>query len=114
MKPQYLSVTILIGLCYFFTTSSVMANDYEGCEYKRQNLERQIDYARAHNNTHRVAGLQEALRQVNEHCTDNQLLKQKENKVAEKQRKVTKRQYELEQARISGKSEKIADRGETC
>ncbi|HAG1966714.1 TPA: DUF1090 domain-containing protein [Salmonella enterica] len=91
-----------------------MANDYEGCEYKRQNLERQIDYARAHNNTHRVAGLQEALRQVNEHCTDNQLLKQKENKVAEKQRKVTKRQYELEQARISGKSEKIADRGETC
>lgn len=90
--------------------SGVMANGYEGCEYKRQNLERQIDYAQAHNNIHRVAGLQEALRQVNEHCTDKQVLKRKERKFAEKRQKVAERQRELEQARISGKNEKIADR----
>ncbi|HAC8273575.1 TPA_asm: DUF1090 domain-containing protein [Salmonella enterica] len=83
---------------------------YEGCEYKRQHLERQIDYAQAHNNHHRVAGLQEALRQVDEHCTDNQLLRRKENKVAKKQRKVEERLRELEQARASGKREKIASR----
>ncbi|EBP0140294.1 DUF1090 domain-containing protein [Salmonella enterica] len=110
MKPQYIRVSILAGLLYSFMVSGVMANGYEGCEYKRQHLERQIDYARAHNNTHRVAGLQEALRQVNEHCTDNQLLKRKENKVADKQRKVAERQRELEQARVSGKREKIANK----
>ncbi|EAA2983817.1 DUF1090 domain-containing protein [Salmonella enterica subsp. diarizonae] len=88
--------------------SGVMANGYEGCEYKRQNLERQIDYAQAHNNTHRVAGLQEALSQVNEHCSDNQLRKRKENKVADKQRKVAERQRELEQARETGERKKIA------
>lgn len=110
IKLQYLSVTILTSLCYFLTTSSVMANGYEGCEYKRQHLEHQIDYAQAHNNTHRVAGLQEALRQVNEHCTDNKLRKRKENKIADKQRKVAERQRELEEARVSGKREKIANK----
>ncbi|ECA3795024.1 DUF1090 domain-containing protein [Salmonella enterica subsp. enterica] len=89
--------------------SDAMAG-YEGCEYKRQHLERQIDYAQAHNNYHRVAGMQEALRQVDEHCTDNQLRRRKETKVAEKQRKVKERQRELEQARASGKREKIANK----
>lgn len=110
MKLQYIRVSILTGLLYSLMVSGVMANGYERCEYKRQNLERQIDYAQAHNNTHRVAGLQEALRQVNEHCTDNQLRKRKENKVADKQRKVAERQRELEQARVSGKREKIANK----
>lgn len=108
MKPQYIRVSILAGLLYSLMVSGVMANGYEGCEYKRQNLERQIDYAQAHNNTHRVAGLQEALRQVNEHCTDNQLRKRKENKVADKQRKVAERLQELEQARETGERKKIA------
>ncbi|EKF3857576.1 DUF1090 domain-containing protein [Salmonella enterica] len=79
-----------------FMVSDAFACGHEGCEYKRQHLERQIDYARAHNNTHRVAGLQEALSRVDEYCTDSWLLKLKENKVAEKQRKVVKRQRELE------------------
>lgn len=109
LKLQYLSVTILTGLCYSFMISSAMAAD-NGCEYKRQRLEHQIDYAQAHNNHHKVAGLQEALRQVNEHCTDNQLLRRKENKVVEKQRKVAERQRELEQAQASGKAEKIASK----
>lgn len=109
MKPQILSVTILAGLCYSFMVSDAIAG-YEGCEYKRQHLERQIDYAQEHNNYHRVAGLQEALRQVDEHCTDNQLRRRKETKVAEKQRKVKERQQELEQARASGKREKIANK----
>lgn len=108
MKPQYIRGSILAGLLYSLMVSGVMANGYEGCEYKRQNLERQIDYAQAHNNTHRVAGLQEALRQVNEHCTDNQLRKRKENKVADKQRKVAERQRELEQARETGERKKIS------
>ncbi|EJI1747218.1 DUF1090 domain-containing protein [Salmonella enterica] len=109
MKQQYLRITILAGLLYSFMVSAAIAG-HEGCEYKRQDLERQIAYAQAHNNIHRVAGLQEALRQVDEHCTDNNLLRQKENKIIEKKRKVADRQRELEQARASGKREKIASK----
>ncbi|EDQ6556426.1 DUF1090 domain-containing protein [Salmonella enterica subsp. enterica] len=109
MKQQYLRLTILAGLLYSFMVSGVMAG-YEGCGYKRQQLEHQLEYALAYNNAHRVAGLREALRQIDEHCTDNSLLRQKENKVAEKKRKVAERQRELEQARASGKREKIASK----
>ncbi|HCL5310903.1 TPA: DUF1090 domain-containing protein [Salmonella enterica] len=108
MKPQYIRLTLLAGLLSSFMVSDVFAGGHEECEYKRQHLERQIDYARAHNNTHRVAGLQEALREINVNCTDNGLLEKKKNRVAEKQRKVTERLQELEQARETGERKKIA------
>ncbi|EGY1755530.1 DUF1090 domain-containing protein [Salmonella enterica] len=101
MKLQYLRVTILL---YIFASPGAMA-DYEGCEYKRQQLEHQLEYALAYNNAHRVAGLQRALRRTNEYCINKRLLARKENKVAEKQRKVTERRRELAQVRASGKRE---------
>ncbi|ECO1012900.1 DUF1090 domain-containing protein [Salmonella enterica subsp. enterica serovar Newport] len=109
MTQHYLRLIILAGLLYSFMVSGVMAG-YEGCGYKRQQLEHQLEYAQAYNNAHRVAGLQRALRRINEHCTDNRLLTQKENKIVEKKRKVTDRQRELEQAWASGKREKIASK----
>ncbi|EGA2770023.1 DUF1090 domain-containing protein [Salmonella enterica] len=109
MKQHYLRLIILAGLLYSFMVSGVMAG-YEGCGYKRQQLEHQLEYAQAYNNAHRVAGLQRALRRINEHCSDNRLLTQKENKIVEKKRKVADRQRELEQARASGKREKIASK----
>lgn len=83
MKPQYLSITILTILLYIFTSPGAMA-DYERCEYKRQQLEHQLEYALAYNNAHRVAGLQSALRRINEYCNDKRLLARKETKVSEK------------------------------
>ncbi|EBH1519109.1 DUF1090 domain-containing protein [Salmonella enterica subsp. enterica serovar Berta] len=109
MKQHYLRLIILTGLLYSFMVSGAIAG-YEGCGYKRQQLEHQLEYAQAYNNAHRVAGLQRALRRINENCTDNRLLTQKENKIVEKKRKVADRQRELEQARASGKREKIASK----
>ncbi|HIB1631103.1 TPA: DUF1090 domain-containing protein [Salmonella enterica subsp. enterica serovar Muenchen] len=104
-----LSDSSVILRCYTTVFSGVMAG-YEGCGYKRQQLEHQLEYAQAYNNAHRVAGLQRALRRINENCTDNRLLTQKENKIVEKKRKVADSQRELEQARASGKREKIASK----
>ncbi|EBX1769691.1 DUF1090 domain-containing protein [Salmonella enterica subsp. enterica serovar Poona] len=109
MKLQYLRVTILAILLYIFASPGAMA-DYEGCEYKRQQLDHQLEYALAYNTTHRVVGLQRALRRTNEYCIDKRLLARKENKVAEKQRKVTERRRELAQVRASGKREQIANK----
>lgn len=110
IKSHYFRVTILAGLLYSFMVSGAVAGDYDGCEYKRRYLEHQLEYAQAYNNIHRMAGLQRALRNINEYCTDGRLPQQKEKKVADKQRKVTERQHELEQARIAGKSEKITNK----
>ncbi|EAM8420254.1 DUF1090 domain-containing protein [Salmonella enterica] len=110
MKPQYIRVTLLAGLLSSFIVSDAMADNYGRCEYKRRHLEHQLEYAQAYNNIHRMAGLQRALRHIDEYCTDGRLPEQKDIKVAEKQRKVAKRQQELEQARASGKPRKIADK----
>lgn len=107
MKSQYFTAALLTGLMYFLMVSGAGAFGLGGCEYKRLQVERQIDYARMHNNFHRVAGLQEALREINVNCTENGLLEKKRKRVAEKQRKVTERLQELEQARETGERKKI-------
>ncbi|EBQ8205271.1 DUF1090 domain-containing protein [Salmonella enterica subsp. houtenae] len=72
------------------------------CTAKKQEIENQISYAREHSNNHQIAGLQKALRETEEHCTETQLLKQHQLKIAEKEKKVTERQAELERAIETG------------
>ncbi|EDC5554845.1 DUF1090 domain-containing protein [Salmonella enterica] len=81
-----------------------------GCAAKKQEVENQITYANEHNNTHQIAGLQKALREIEEHCTDPQLLRQRQLKIAEKEQKVAERQAELEQAKETGNPQKIAQK----
>ncbi|ATI93600.1 DUF1090 domain-containing protein [Salmonella enterica] len=81
-----------------------------GCAAKKQEVENQISYAQEHNNTHQIAGLQKALREIEEHCTDPQLLKQRQLKLSEKEKKVTERQAELERARETGNPKKMAQK----
>ncbi|EBI4024811.1 DUF1090 domain-containing protein [Salmonella enterica] len=81
-----------------------------GCAAKKQEVENQITYAHEHNNTHQIAGLQKALREIEEHCTDPQLLRQRQLKIAEKEQKVAERQAELEQAKETGNPQKIAQK----
>lgn len=109
MKLQYLRATILTGLIYSVMSPGALAGGYHECEYKRRHLEHQLEYAQAYNNFHRMAGLQRALHHIDEYC-NSKLPQQNAGRVAEKQRKVTRRLHELEQARLSGKNEKIADR----
>ncbi|WP_034913180.1 MULTISPECIES: DUF1090 domain-containing protein [Erwinia] len=83
-----------------------------GCAAKKQDIEQQIDYAKQHGNTQRLAGLQKALAEVNDHCTDSGLLTQRQARVAEKQSKVAERERELMAAQNSGSQKKIAKKQE--
>lgn len=104
-----------IKIIYFFLTTLVLAGQayaapVTGCVAKKVEVEKQIAYARDHNNTHQIAGLQKALREIEEHCTDQQLLRQRQLKIEEKKQKVTERQAELEWATESGEPKKIAQK----
>ncbi|EJN6080864.1 DUF1090 domain-containing protein [Salmonella enterica] len=81
-----------------------------GCAAKKQEVENQITYAREHSNIHQISGLQKALREIEEHCTDPQLLKQRQLKIAEKEKKMAERQAELEQARETGNAKRMAQK----
>lgn len=79
-----------------------------GCAAKKNSLEQQITYAKKHGNTHRLAGLETALAEVNAHCTDSGLRASREAKIKEKQEKVAERQADLKKSQETGDSKKIA------
>ncbi|HCJ7369191.1 TPA: DUF1090 domain-containing protein [Enterobacter hormaechei subsp. xiangfangensis] len=77
------------------------------CESKKNELRTQIDYARSNGNAYQVRGLEKALREVTEHCSDDLLRQEKQLKVLEKEHKVAERQRELDEARQSSSLKKI-------
>ena len=94
-----------------FLLPSLALAQSSGCDAKRQSIEAEIAYAQSHGNTSRVKGLQTALAEVKDHCTDASLQKASEAKVTKAQKDVAEREHDLQEARDQGKSpKKIADR----
>lgn len=103
------SHTVLTGLLMLAPALTAVAATpvATGCEAKRQDIEQQLNYARANGNDHRIAGLEKALSEVNAHCTDSGLRAEREADVREKTRKVEEREQELAEARADGRADKI-------
>jgi competence protein ComGC len=99
-------IPALLLIAPLFATATHAAAQ-TGCAAKKQEIERQIDYAKAHGNQHRVNGLETALSEVNRNCTESSLRKDREDKIQEKERKVAERTEELKEARETGNQEKI-------
>ncbi|MBF8672603.1 DUF1090 domain-containing protein [Pseudomonas putida] len=80
-----------------------------GCAAKRSAIENQLKIARDHGNNDQAAGLEAALRGV-ENCTDAGLRKEREQKVLEARHEVAQREKDLKKAEKKGDSEKINKR----
>jgi len=61
-----------------------------GCAAKRSAIENQLKIAREHGNSNQVAGLEQALRGV-DNCTDASLRKEREQKVLDARHEVAQR-----------------------
>ncbi|HWD32475.1 DUF1090 domain-containing protein [Pseudomonas caricapapayae] len=78
-----------------------------GCAAKKADIQRQIDKSI---NPFEKAGLEKALSEVNEHCTDAGLKKEREQKVLDARHEVTQRTKDLDKAMKKGDAEKINKR----
>ena len=90
-----------------FTSASFAAPQPESCVTKQNDIQKQIDEARAHKNQNRVDGLEKALRENKAHCTDAGLKAENQQRVEEKREKVAEREQELKEAQAKGDHEKI-------
>jgi len=101
-----------LALLMFLTTLATGAvAQVGGCDAKRQELEQEIAYAKAHGNASRVKGLETALAQVKSNCTDASLQAKDQRKVDAARKKVAEREEDLQKAKSEGKSpRKVADR----
>ncbi|HAF4949651.1 TPA: DUF1090 domain-containing protein [Salmonella enterica] len=106
---KHIRIIFFIPVILLFSANSYSASPI-GCTAKKQEVENQIAYAREHNNIYQIAGLQKALREIDEHCIDPLLLKQHKLKIAQKEKKVVESQAELERARETGNPKKMAQK----
>ncbi|OCG72002.1 hypothetical protein A9G43_03410 [Gilliamella sp. Occ3-1] len=100
----------IITLAISFSFGAYASNGQsEGltCESKKQSIEKQIGYVKKNNNSHQIQGLEKALSEVNEHCSNDDLEAKYNKRISEKSNKVAERTKELEQARAKGNKQKI-------
>ena len=98
LKTAVLSATLGIALIAF-SGMSLASDDFAGgCKRKEQ--------ARKHGNQEQLRGLEEALSQVRQWCSDGTLRSKAELNILEKQDKVKERQADLDKAVTEGKGEK--------
>ncbi|MFI8482707.1 DUF1090 domain-containing protein [Pseudomonas sp. NPDC078700] len=83
-----------------------------GCAAKKQDIQKQIEFAKAHGNSDQQAGLEKALSEVNEHCTDDSLKKDREKDVLDAKHEVSEREADLDKAMKKGDIDKINKRKE--
>ncbi|MEE4411987.1 MULTISPECIES: DUF1090 domain-containing protein [unclassified Serratia (in: enterobacteria)] len=102
---------LLIPLIVPFLSLQASASP-TGCEAKKSAIHSQLEQARTHGNGPQVAGLEKALAEVNQHCTESGLLNEQQKKVREKEHKVAQRQLELDEANATGRQDKILKRQE--
>jgi hypothetical protein len=110
---KFLAPLAMLTLCGMMA-APVMADEdapgLTGCAAKKQGIMNQIEQAKSRGNADQQAGLETALREVNEHCTDAGLKKERENKVLEAKHEVSQRQADLDKAMKKGDPEKINKR----
>ncbi len=84
----------------------------KGCAAKKHSIETQLDYARKYNNSYQIIGLEKALKDVSENCTDEKLRAERKAKISEKTRKVSEREAELNDAKAQGNRKKTTKKME--
>ncbi|MWP62961.1 DUF1090 domain-containing protein [Gilliamella sp. Pas-s25] len=87
----------IITLASLFSLGAYASEHSEGltCESKKQTIETQIDYAKKNNNSHQVQGLEKALHDVNNYCSNDELETKYKLKVIEKTKKLAEKNKEL-------------------
>lgn len=97
-------------------TAPLWANDQPapagGCAAKQQHISQQIEQAKATGNSAKQAGLQTALKAVQEHCTDSSRLREQEDKALKAKQEVSQREADLKKALGTGDAQKVDKRKE--
>ncbi|MEB6605590.1 MULTISPECIES: DUF1090 domain-containing protein [Aeromonas] len=98
----------IAGIGLLLLAGQAYGSENVGCKARHQAVTEQLAFARAHDNAERVAGLEQALRNIETHCTDAGLLEDQQQKVVKQKAEVEERLADLQSARVAGKPDKIA------
>ncbi|ORM73862.1 hypothetical protein HA48_07040 [Pantoea wallisii] len=110
MEGKYLmKQQLLLGAILFSLSGSLLAAE-SLCQQKEQDIQREIDMAKQHDNQRRVTGLERALTEVRAGCTDEKLKTAHADRIESQKHKVAERKRELQEERQDGDKDKIEKR----
>jgi len=107
------SSLVLLTWCGLLATpvlAAEQAPEPNGCLAKSQEISAKLEQAKADGNKEQQAGLEKALSETKANCTEASLLKQREQKVLDAKREVSRRQADLNKAMAKGDPERINKR----
>ena len=110
---KFFSPLILLTSCTLLATPLLAADQApqtSECLVKSQEISTKIQDAKTEGNKQQQAGLEKALSEVNANCTETSVLKQREQKVLDAKREVSRRQTDLNKAMTKGDPERINKR----
>lgn len=110
---KFFSPLVLLTSCTLLATPVLAAEQAaqpSECLIKSQEISTKIQDAKTEGNKQQQAGLEKALSEVNANCTETSLLKQREQKVLDAKREVSRRQSDLNKAMTKGDPERINKR----
>lgn len=102
MKKSKLAVSVLM----FGLVAPALAAS-PACERKEAEIKTQIQHATQNDNTHRVRGLEKALSQVQTHCSDAGLIKDKKEDIADQQEDIDKMLAKIQEKKSEGRYDKV-------
>ena len=98
----------VIGISLLLLAGQAHGSEEIGCKARHQAVTEQLAFAKTHDNGAQVAGLEQALRNIEAHCTDAGLLKEHQQEVDRQKEAVNERLLDLQNARVLGKPDKVA------
>lgn len=77
------------------------------CDFKAQEIQEDLQKATQNNNKKQISGLNKALKELKEHCSDNVVLLEAKTKVEKLKLKVTEVEEKLDKEKQKGKASRI-------
>ncbi|MGK9173193.1 DUF1090 domain-containing protein [Yokenella regensburgei] len=99
-----------IALALTLLSLSAASQAVSLCQEKENEIQREISYAEKHNNQSRIDGLNKALHEVRDNCSDSQLRADHKRKITEQKEEIAERRQDLAEAKEKGDADKISKR----
>jgi len=100
-------ITIITLTISSFSFADIDCSTLKGCAEKECQVNKQKELAKKAGNSHKLEGLNEALIQIKDHCSDDKIISNLEKDLSEANEELAEHQKDLKEAQAEQKSDKI-------
>ncbi|PIT52194.1 hypothetical protein BHC44_08120 [Snodgrassella alvi] len=99
----------LLALALSATFSAIAADNWQTCKEKQQQIEKQLQYARANNNQKQINRLNIQKTDIAQNCSNEDLRQKYTQKIDKLTNKINENQRKLDKAQAKGDIDKVTD-----